>query len=76
MSLVNSTKDFTRTKRKMNQNMNWVMMVTTAALDVHNNNTEEPAGNPEITTEELQTAINKLKKRQIPRQQRNPSRRR
>ena len=32
MSLVNSTKDFTRTKRKMNQNMNWVKMITTAAL--------------------------------------------
>ena len=28
--------------------------------DVHNN--EETAGIPEITTEELQTAINKLKK--------------
>ena len=44
--------------------------------DVHNNDTEETAGIPEITTEELQTAINKLKKRQIPRQQRNPSLRR
>ena len=32
--------------------------------DVHD--TEETAGIPEITTEELQTAINKLKKRQIP----------
>ena len=31
MSLVNSTKDFTRTMRKMIQNMNWVMMTTTAA---------------------------------------------
>ena len=41
-----------------------------------NNNTEETARIPEITTEELQTAINKLKKRYIPRQQRNPSRRR
>ena len=29
--------------------------------DVHNNDTEETAGIPEITTEELQTAINKLK---------------
>ena len=44
--------------------------------DVHNNDTEETAGIPEITTEELQTAINKPKKRQIPGQQRNPSRRR
>ena len=31
--------------------------------DVHNNNTEETTGSPEITTEELQTAINKLKKK-------------
>ena len=30
--------------------------------DVHNNDTEETAGIPEITTEELQTAINELKK--------------
>ena len=30
--------------------------------DVHNNDTEETAGIPEITTEVLQTAINKLKK--------------
>ena len=30
--------------------------------DVHNNDAEETAGIPEITTEELQTAINKLKK--------------
>ena len=44
-----------------------------SSTDVHNNNTEETAGFPEITTEELQTAINKLKKRQIPRQQRSSS---
>ena len=43
--------------------------------DAHNNDTEETAGIPEMTTEELQTAINKLKKRQIPGQQRNSSRR-
>ena len=30
--------------------------------DAHNNDTEETAGIPEITTEELHTAINKLKK--------------
>ena len=46
------------------------------STDVHINNTEETTGIPEITTEELQTGINKLKKRQIPRQQRNSSRRR
>ena len=34
--------------------------------DVHNNNTEETAGIPEITTEELQSAINKLKKGKSP----------
>ena len=47
-----------------------------SSTDVHNNITEETTGIPEITKEELQTAINKLKKKQIPRQQRNPSRRR
>ena len=46
-----------------------------SSTDVHNNNTEETAGIPEITTKELQTAINKLKKA-ISRQQRNMSRRR
>ena len=44
--------------------------------DVHNNNTEETAGIPETTTEELRTAINKLEKKTKPRQQRNQSRRR
>ena len=34
--------------------------------DVHNNDTEETAGIPEITIEELQTAINKLKKGKSP----------
>ena len=34
--------------------------------DVHNNDTEETAGIPEITTEELQTAINKLTKGKSP----------
>ena len=43
--------------------------------DVHNNDTDEMTRIPEITTEELRTAINKLKKRQIPKQQRDPSRR-
>ena len=33
---------------------------------MHNINTEETAGIPEITTEELQTAINKLKKGKFP----------
>ena len=34
--------------------------------DVHNNDTEETAGIPEITTDELQTAINKLKEGKSP----------
>ena len=46
-----------------------------SSTDVHYNSTDEMTRIPEITTEELQTAINKLSKRQIPRQQRNPSRR-
>ena len=37
-----------------------------SSTDVHNNNTEGTAGIPEITTEELQTAINKLKKGKSP----------
>ena len=39
-----------------------------SSTEVHNSNTEEMTRIPEITTEELQTAINKLKKRQISRQ--------
>ena len=46
-----------------------------SSTDVYNSSTDEMTRIPEIMTEELQTAINKLKKRQIPRQQRNPSRR-
>ena len=46
-----------------------------SSIDVHNNNTNEMTRIPEITTEELRTAINKPKKREIPRQQRNQSRR-
>ena len=46
-----------------------------SSIDVHDNNTNESTRIPEITTEELRTAINKLKKRRIPRQQRNQSRR-
>ena len=46
-----------------------------SSTDVHNNDTDEMTRIPEITTEELQAAINKLKKRQITRQHRDPSRR-
>ena len=37
-----------------------------SSTDVHNNNTGETAGIPEITTEELQTAFNKLRKGKFP----------
>ena len=37
-----------------------------SSTDVHNNNTEETTRIPEITTKELQTAINKLKKGKSP----------
>ena len=33
------------------------------STDLYNNDTDETAGTPEITTEELQAAINKLKKK-------------
>ena len=36
-----------------------------SSIDVHDNNTNEMTIIPEITTEELRIAINKLKKRQI-----------
>ena len=37
-----------------------------SSTDVHNNNTDEMTRIPEITTEELRTAINKLKKGESP----------
>ena len=37
-----------------------------SSTDVHNNNTEETTRIPEITTEDLQTAINKLRKGNSP----------
>ena len=46
-----------------------------SSTDVHNNGTDEMTRTPEITTEELRTAINKFLKKQITRQQWNPSRR-
>ena len=46
---------------------------TERSIDVHNRNTSEMKRIPEITIEELQTATNRLKKRQIRRQQRNQS---
>ena len=72
MSLVNSTKNNyddnvqEETEPEFNEDAN------ESSIDVRNRNTNEMTRIPEITTEELQTAINK---RQIPRQQRNQSRR-
>ena len=43
-----------------------------SSTDVHYNNTDEMTRIPEITTEELQTAINRLKKKARPQ---TPSRR-
>ena len=37
-----------------------------SSIDVHNNNTNEMTRIPEITTEELRTAINNLKKGKSP----------
>ena len=51
---------------KKNLNKKSVRMKMRGSIDVHNNNTNEMTRIPEITTEELRTAINKLKKRQIP----------
>ena len=42
-------------------------------IDVHSSNTNVTVRIPDITTEELRTAINKLKKKQIPTQQLNQS---
>ena len=49
--------------------------VNESSIDDHNRNTNDMMRIPDITTEELQTAISKLKKRQICRQQWNQSRR-
>ena len=62
MSLVNSTKkNFDDNEQdeseKIGENEN------ESSIDVHNNNTNEMMRIAEITTEELRTAINKLKKR-------------
>ena len=69
MSLVNSTKDFNEDNEKDDTEHEVGDDDNHSNTDVHNNDTEEMAGIPEITTKELQTVINKLKKRQIPRQQ-------
>ena len=75
MSSENSTKKFFDDNEQDDTEQEIAENENESSFDVHNNNTTEMMTIPEITTEELQTAINKLKKRQIPRQQRNLSRR-
>ena len=65
MSLVNSTKKYDdneqeETEQEIGENEN------ESSIDVHSSNTNEMMRIPEITTEELQTAINKLKKGKSP----------
>ena len=59
MSLVNFTKQYTTTKNKKKLNKKTERMKIESR---HNRNTNEMMRTPEITTEELQTAINKLEK--------------
>ena len=75
MFLVNCTKklnddhEHEETEQEHEENAN------ESSIDVQNKDTNETKRIPEITIEELQTAINRLKKRQICRQQWNQSRR-
>ena len=66
---INDDNEQDESEREIRENGN------ESSTDVHINDTDEMTRIPEITTEELQAAINKLKKGNIPRQQRNPSRR-
>ena len=64
--LVNSTKKLYEDREKDESEQELGEYENNSSTDVHNNNTEETARIPEITTEELQTAINKLKKGKSP----------
>ena len=66
MSLVNSTKKLYEDKEKDESEQELGEDENSGSTDVHNNNTDETTRIPEITTEELQTAINKLKKGKSP----------
>ena len=66
MSLVNSTKNYTTTMSKTNMNEKSEKTGNERSTDVHINDTDEMTRIPEITTEELQDAINKLKKGKSP----------
>ena len=66
MSLGNSTKNNTTTMSKTNLNKKSVKTKMKSRTDVHTNSTDEMTRIPEITTEELRTAINKLKKGEFP----------
>ena len=66
---LNDDQEHEETEQENEENEN------ESSVDVQNKDTIEMIRIPEITTEELQTAINRLKKRHICRQQRNQSRR-
>ena len=62
MSLVNSTENYTATMYKKILNKEHGENENESSIDEHNRNTNEMMRIPQITTEELQTSINKLKK--------------
>ena len=64
-SLVNSTKKICDDNEQDEPEQEIGENENESSADVHNNDTDEMTRIPEITTEELQTAINKLKKRQV-----------
>ena len=65
-SLVNSTTNYTTTMNKKNLNKKIGESENESSIDVHNNNTNEMTRIPEITTEDLRSAINKLRKGKSP----------
>ena len=66
MSLENSTKKIFDDNEQDESEQEIVLNVNESSTDVHNNNTDEMTRIPEITNEELQTAINKLNKGKSP----------
>ena len=66
MSLENSTKKLYEDNEQDESEQELGEDENKSSTEVHNNNTEEMTRIPDITTEELQTAINKLKKGKSP----------
>ena len=66
MSLVNSTKKITNDNEPEETEQEICENDNERSIDVHSSNTNEMMRIPEITTEELQTAINKLEKKANP----------